>query len=450
MNIIEDILDTAGASRAAATDAALAAVGIGDGAQDARQLYAHGTRLYAEGVAKEEERRAEWLSRPLAHVALAEVAETVVAERRQDYHPALGSLLVTARGGLVQAGRDAHGNVSVGGDGDGSVHFGRLTPDGARDLIGALGIGGSAYLQSLRGKDADGERLFAANLNHALARSLASGVGAAVKVRSRRGMGGHGTVAAITGRDYQPLDLDAVATHLREALIRGHGPGIGGECRAEVTYDGGNGWTIDASWDSPVEPSARTVGEAHRIGVRVTGHDGGEAAVKVCMYAERIRCRNATVYEMTGLASRLVHRGNGWKLARAFRTAVDESVAGAVRVVNAWGSALESGVGERSGLGDLVADMLARADVVSVARGERLARQAALEGVLAAYEDETSPDRRAGWDAGSVSRAGLVAALTLWSQSQASEARARAEAYGGKLVMGGTVSSRDASGWVGA
>lgn len=426
-------VDATPAERAEAVNAV-----FGDGSE--KQFFATGTELYDIGHEQVARMRAEWEARPLASVALAALVSQVTEEKRVEREAPTGSLRVTDALKLVEV--DATGKPIRG--------FGTLAPFAVRQLADRGGaVRAGSYLESIY---QEAPRLVAQNLNHHLATYEGKAIS---RMRCRDNVNG-GTIAAVVSDSYEPLDADFCAGIIKEACEQIEGRG---ECRAVVSYAGGasNGWTIDVSWSRPIDVGgsngAAHVGEAHRLGARFRSHDGGLEKVEGSALAERIRCRNASVYTQRAASFGVRHYGNRGRLVTAVREGIEKALEAAEQAMQGWARALETQA-QGPALAtdrDLAAKAFADfAEDMALARRERgrNAEQRA-KAIVAAGGVEREADILNSLTSGAdVVRAMLGAfdkepgrsvashinGLTRWAQAQAPETQQAAEAYAGNLI----------------
>jgi hypothetical protein len=122
--------------------------------------------------------------------------------------------------------------------------------------------------------------------------------GARVRFRTRLAPGSIGQDAterdrelfAVVGEGYVPYDLDAIAADLIELMPS--------DARVRVRYDGARA-RIDVVLQNPHHfpdsTGTASVGEAHRLALRITTADDGTGGFKLRWSAERIRCINLTL-----------------------------------------------------------------------------------------------------------------------------------------------------------
>ena len=255
MQATTGIIDTAGAARADRDHAALIAkLGIDTGTS----FYVHGTPLQSKPLARRD--RAAWEKLPTLEDGMAALRATIEAEDRRDHTVKLGDTYVDFRG-LVMS-RDVGGaEVATVPE---EVGWARLASFAPSTVPAGLRTNVNAWA-SLRRDDE-------------------------VVLRTRRNAAGARSLYAAVSKAYVPFDLDQIAVTLSEVMPK--------DARVRVRYDGGRA-RVDVVLHNPHNFGAAhdtgTVGELHRLTLRVTSADDGTGGFRLRWSAERIRCVNLTL-----------------------------------------------------------------------------------------------------------------------------------------------------------
>ncbi len=285
-----DIINASAASRADRDHAAITALGITtrDESGNAKTFFAHGTELCEFGKHQARRDRANWLKLPTVGDGLAALRRRVEAENRADHFADLGGCYVDSNGRIVTE----------------------------RTLV-IDGVGAALELPRLVPSDVGWSRLVA-YAPEGTPRGLRSNVnswlgtrrGRNVRLRTRdlepvetlvddRTMlvtpEGRELYAVVSADRYIPYDLDAIALDLERCLPA--------DARVRVRYDRSRA-RIDVSLCNPHHypdsTGAASVGEAHRLTLRVTTADDGTSGFKLRWAAERIRCVNLSLLKGVG------------------------------------------------------------------------------------------------------------------------------------------------------
>lgn len=247
-------------------------------------IYTLGTLVNETGIENFRRSRQEYDALPSAEGALADLAERIRKECRQDRLVKVRELRMGPDGTLARDPKNALPMTRRA--------FGSLC---SFVLPGAA----SAYLSEC---PAD---LRALNVNHWLAAEDAE---RELLVRTRRpgGAGSPGEIFAIVGPRYSAFDLDRVARAVAKEIPQG--------ARAEVTYDGTRA-RIYVLWHTTVAPEGAVAGEIFRVGVLISAADDGTGSIKVESIVERNLCLNLIIIATDRQATmRRRHVGQGIEL----------------------------------------------------------------------------------------------------------------------------------------
>jgi hypothetical protein len=308
-------IDTAAAARADRDQTAIVdKLGIvtrsplsgGDGTGTA---FPHGTALCDYGVMLADRDRADFLSLPTVEAGMDALRAVVQAEQRADHWIDLGGVSLDDAGRIVTE-PDLETGVAVN----------RLasSEDGLARLA-AFAPGGSA------------NRL-ATNVN-----AWASGRrGHRVRFRTRLTADERDReLYAVLGPDYVPYDLDSIATDVAELLPS--------DARVRLSYDRQRA-CIDAVLQNPHHfpdsTGVASVGEAHRLALRITTADDGSEEFALRWSAERIRCVNLTL--LTGSNTVFRARHTRCDLAASIRAALAAQGAVMTEFAAVWRAAWRS------------------------------------------------------------------------------------------------------------
>jgi hypothetical protein len=290
-------------------------------------VYAPGAALVGIGRENLTRSHADWAEQPTMIRAMAELAETIRAEDRQD--------VLLDREPVPM---DADGQLrvwSVGGPGGAWIE-----PAALDDVAVACGLprGSAPLLSHLRAEDrasvwsaysAGGER-------RTEPRDPEPWV-----ARTRVGPGGTRGIFAAVSPGYRAFDADQIADLVRVAM--GQVPG-GHACRAEVTYDPVEASiVIDGTWHVD-HVSDFGAGDTFKAGFRLRSSDNGGGSIRVAPTATRNLCLNLIVLDHgSGTEERIVHRGDARAIADRLARAVVRVGRGMDRFLRRWGYATEHG-----------------------------------------------------------------------------------------------------------
>jgi len=251
--------DEAGAERADNDNALLKGVlSIDTGTT----FFAHGTVLMDRAGAKARRHRAEFLKLPTVETGMASLIDAVQAEDRRDHTVKLGEGYVNLSGKLCGwRDRDGASIVDLVPSETGWQRLASFAPSGVKT---GLRTNVNTWLPRRREDDA--------------------------VLRTRKGAGDDRELFAVVSTGYVPFDLDAIAACVAERMPS--------DARCRVRYDGGRA-RIDVVLHNPhrfgPRGDAGTVGELHRLALRITTADDGTAGFQLTWMAERIRCINLTI-----------------------------------------------------------------------------------------------------------------------------------------------------------
>lgn len=272
-------IDQTAAARADRDHAAIQALGITtrDDTGNTATFFAHGTELCEFGKQQARRDRADWLKLPTVGDGMAALRARVEAENRADHRVDLGGCYVDTAGKLVTERTLRDG-----------LELQRLTPSD---------IGWWRLVSFAPDAVTRGQRT---NVNSWLGRRR----GDEVRLRTRDlepytvktdgqvqlvQPGGRELYAVVSPR-YVPYDLNEIATDIEAKMPA--------DARVRVRYDRSRS-RIDVSLCNPHHypdsTGAASVGEAHRLTLRVTTADDGTGGFKLNWAAERIRCVNLTL-----------------------------------------------------------------------------------------------------------------------------------------------------------
>lgn len=149
---------------------------------------------------------------------------------------------------------------------------------------------------------------------------------AEVMLRTRNGNGPR-KVFAVVGKNYQALDVDEVAEHLRDV--------IPADARGTATYDGQRA-RFTALWLADIDADELVVGDMLRAGVQVRTDDTGRGSLVMQAVLEQARCVNLTKVTRTIDVLRQVHSAKGVDLRQLLREATDKAISKITPFVNVW------------------------------------------------------------------------------------------------------------------
>jgi hypothetical protein len=227
-------------------------------------FFPHGTEVLATAKAKARSDRANFLALPGLEEGMDELRATVERENRADHWVDLGGCHVDYLGQVV-AERDLRSGVEMPRLVPSETGWQRLAAFAPKDVAGGLRSNVNAWAGRRRG---DEVRLRTRDTVNGAARELYS----------------------VVSPKYVPYDLDAIA-----ADVARHLPA---DARVRVRYDRARA-RIDAVLCNPHHfpdsTGTASVGEAHRLALRITTADDGTGGFALTWAAERIRCINLTL-----------------------------------------------------------------------------------------------------------------------------------------------------------
>lgn len=280
------VVNDAAKTRIDAQHAALAAAGLDVGAH--RQAYATGTRMAAEGYARQHARRAEHeAARPIEEAA-AELAAAVAAEGRADVEVSARDL---ARSLAVNGKITACGFA--------------LSEQAIRGLLARIESPALSYVLGLRSRivetvAAKGDpREDKAQIARVLAHECERAPDTRLKLRTRKASG---DVFAIVSPAYSPADAPEVVKQILRDMPR--------DAKGTWSYDpGSTAWELRASVWTPTPVEEQAVGEPFSGYVSFRARDNGTAKFRGGGGVELVRCLNASVYVAESGKVDRVHRG---------------------------------------------------------------------------------------------------------------------------------------------
>lgn len=272
------------AARADRDHAAIAGLGITtrDGSGNDKTFFAHGTELCEFGKQQARRDRSQWLKLPTVGDGMAALRARIESEFRADHFVDLGGCFVDSAGKLVTE------RTLPSDDGGDGIMLPRLEPSdvGWWRLVGFAPEGTPRGLRTnvnaWLGKRRENRVRFRTRNIEPYA-ITEDGVEQIVQPEGRE-------LYSVVSPRYIPYDLDAIASDLER-----HMPG---DARVRVRYDRSRA-RIDVSLCNPHHypdsTGAASVGEAHRLNLRVTTADDGTGGFRLNWAAERIRCVNLTL-----------------------------------------------------------------------------------------------------------------------------------------------------------
>jgi hypothetical protein len=269
-------IDAAAALRADRDHAAIARLGIitADETGNTQTFFAHGTELCESGKDQARADRADFLQLPTVEDGMAKLRRIVQSECRADHFVDLGGCYVDTLGRLV-AERDTQTGSAIERLVPSEIGWQRLASFAPDSVPSKLRSNVNGWLGSRRG---DEMRLRTRNMP-----AVVGPDGLPSQTDERE-------LFAVVSPRYVPYDLDAIATD-----IEAHLPA---DARVRVRYDRSRS-RIDAVLCNPHHfpdsTGAASVGEAHRLTLRITTADDGTGGFKLQWAAERIRCVNLTL-----------------------------------------------------------------------------------------------------------------------------------------------------------
>ncbi len=262
---MHDAIDTAATDRADRDHAAISALGITtslDGRSET--FFPHGTHLGAGGAKLARRDRAEFLAQPGLEEGMDELPATVERECRADHWADLGACQVDALGQLATE-PDLRSGVGIPRLIPSETGWSRLAAFAPAEIAAGLRTNINAWARRRRG---DEVRLRTRDTEQGSAREL----------------------YAVVSPKYVPYALDAIATDVAQHLPA--------DARVRVRYDRQRA-RVDAVLHNPHHfpdsSGTASVGEAHRLTLRITTADDGTGGFALTWAAERIRCVNLTL-----------------------------------------------------------------------------------------------------------------------------------------------------------
>ena len=446
-------VDQAGAERAARDEATAKEFGLAL----PPAFFALGTTLVQVGVDKARAERHAFERLPAADEAMRALAAQVESEQRRDLAVGLANLKINANGKL-SAPIDDNGQervVSLGVERDAlaklsSILRAEIEAPGDLGVVTALGF--KACPDIVR----QGAALWNNYVAEVGRREETAKERKSVVLRTRvvRGKDERPRTQAyaVVSESYGEVDIHRVAQAI------GALPDIG-LCRADVFYDGRRA-AVDVVTQTTVAPEDQTVGDMHRLVLRVKTDDTGSGSLRLWTVAERIACRNRTLVDVKG--SELIVRHVGERSALIAK--LKEGLKNAYKAVHAFARQWEGAVRpldlvqveaadrkERDAFAHMVERFRAEADAAegrrlmdgiyrSLLRNQELVAVRRVEDTLpqlrAAHHDPRNAMPGRDRVAAGLSRASVANGLTLWAQSLTTDAAHQVEALAGRVVSG--------------
>jgi hypothetical protein len=286
-------------------------------------FFDHGTALNRDGKASARRARAEFLKLPALEEGMDQLRAAVEAEERADHRVDLGGCSVDYTGRVV-CERDLGAGSEIPRLTPSEGGWQRLASFAPDDVPSALRTNVNAWAGRRRGDE--------------------------VRVRTRNVAGGADReLYAVVSPRYVPYDVDAIAADVAELLPA--------DARVRVRYDRQR-TRIDVVLANPHHFPGSTgtasVGEAHRLTLRIRTADDGTGGFSLVWAAERIRCINLTLLRGSRAVFRARHTRDD--LAQVVREALAAEGAVAETFAATWRSAWTSYYADHSGkLGGLEA-----------------------------------------------------------------------------------------------
>jgi hypothetical protein len=265
--MLNTTIDTAAAARADRDHAAiLGQLGIitRSHLSGTETAFAHGTPLCDIGARLARRDRADFLALPIVADGMDALRATVQREERADHFVDLGGVSVDCTGRLVTE-RDLDTGTELVRLVPSETGWARLASFAPASVPAGLRTNVNVWAGQRRG---DRVRIRIRDTEDRAAREL----------------------FAVVGTGYVPYDLDAIAADVGELLPA--------DARVRVRYDRQRA-RIDAVLCNPHHfpdsTGAASVGEAHRLTLRITTADDGTGGFRLRWAAERIRCVNLTL-----------------------------------------------------------------------------------------------------------------------------------------------------------
>lgn len=272
-------------------------------------FFAHGTEVLARAKEAARADRADFLDLPGLEEGMEALRATVQRENRADHWADLGGCFVDCQGHVV-AENDLRTETEIPDLVPSPVAWQRLAMYAPDDISLALRTNFNAWAPRIRGKE--------------------------VRLRTRDTSDGTGReLYSVVSRRYVPYDLDAIANDVARCLPS--------DARVRVRYDRQRA-RIDVVLCNPHHfPDAggtATVGEAHRLVLRIETADDGTGGFTLTWAAERIRCINLTL--LRGERAVLRARHTRKDLAKVVEAALAAQGEIAERFAATWRDAWQS------------------------------------------------------------------------------------------------------------
>jgi hypothetical protein len=317
-------LPIASATAAARADRDALAISNLLGIDTGSTFFPHGTELVDAGKKLARRTRADFLALPALEEGMEQLRAAVQAEERADHWVDLGGVFVDYLGRVV-CERDERTPDAI---------IPRLVPS----------EGGWQRLAAFAPEDVPAG--LRTNVNAWAGRRR----GAEVRVRTRNAVAGDAReLYAVVSPRYVPYDVDAIAADVAELLPA--------DARVRVRYDRQR-TRIDAVLANPHyfpdSTGTASVGEAHRLTLRIRTADDGTGGFSLTWAAERIRCVNLTLLRGKRTVFRARHTRDD--LAEVVREALAAQGEVAEAFASTWRSAWTSYYSDQAGkLGGLEA-----------------------------------------------------------------------------------------------
>jgi len=269
-----DKISPSAAARADRDHAAIQAIGITtkDSTGNTATLFEHGTELCEAGKRSARRARRQFLKLPTIGDGMDSLIATVQREERADHFVDLGGVNVDYTGRIVTERTlvDQGNGIELPRLAPTEIGWQRLASFAPDDVPSKLRTNVNAWTARRR----EARVRFRTRLT-------AESIGKPEQDRE---------LYAVVGQGYIPYDLDAIAADIAKEMPD--------DARTRVRYDGARA-RIDVILQNPHHypdsTGAASVGEAHRLVLRITTADDGTGGFKLRWSAERIRCINLTL-----------------------------------------------------------------------------------------------------------------------------------------------------------
>lgn len=392
-------IDAAAKARILADEAAARAAGF----ELKEPIFERGTRVNDLGVQNARKARIEFLAKPTASEAMADLQDRIRAEMRKDIEIPAAMLRMDAAGRMVVPTNQGEQRLNI-------------SPYAFKGLVSRLDLprGAGTYLAdcwaSLRAKNVNNWIQLLEENERAAMLTKRDFERKTINLRTRLSEEGNRYVFATVSDSYATYDIDKVAEAIQLAMPD--------DARAEVHYNGRSA-EITIHFHSTVAPEDYAAGEVFRAGLKFRTDDTGGGSLSGFGFVEQNLCLNLIITNVAAApVFQLNHLGSVSRMAQQFRAGIRDAQNTIAPFMKQWGYArkddlVEASKAERSGYEGIgITEIMAA--LLNGAIERKLVtvpgrREESIPKIIKAWEADTGTD---GPNSGTITRAGFVNALT--------------------------------------